>query len=290
MNLTQEECAEQIGVDETTYQRWESGAAKPSLRSQKRLATVFKCSMEELQKLLILEEEVDYLSKISTETSLQPPTSLRNIWTDDISNLELGRRLRERLGVVESLPVYKNLSVYIDVKNRQGDSHIKYTYDLINCGQSPILGEAKSVWFENPSSGIVIEPQTCVRGPCHIHVRRDYANMKHFFCTFPEAIMPGDSITYGFSYSVERMFTQNHYWDQLVPQLARSLEIRVRHNKGFRFLSAYVEKESRGGLSIEHEPDLDAHCSPAGCLDLTFRKLFPEAQSKYSLHWSFDES
>lgn len=285
LGLTQGAVAERTGVDESTYQRWEAGTAKPSTRFHRKLAQALGVPPEAIESLLVLQTEEEALAS----GELPTPTLLNDIWTDEVSHLDLRRLIRARFGEMESMLVYRTLSVDIDIKNRQGDAKIGYRYELINCGSAPILGETKSVWFENQSE-VAIEPTACDRGPCLIRVRRNYPNVKHFFCSFPEAVMPGESISYGFSYQVSRMFTQNHYWDQIVSHLARHLVVKIRHNKGFPFLSAHVEKESLSGLSIESNPDMSIKCSPTGCLDLTFRQLFPEAQSKYSLHWAFDES
>ena len=48
LGLSQEKLAKLVGVKQATVSQWESGISQPSLRSVRKIAHVFQCTIDEL--------------------------------------------------------------------------------------------------------------------------------------------------------------------------------------------------------------------------------------------------
>lgn len=219
------------------------------------------------------------------ETSIQK--FFEAVWLSELTDGEIAKRLQKNISN-SPIPklVYKKAVIDINILNPDGDAKITFSFQGINCGKDPILGETKSVWFENESAGTKIIPARKLIGSCVIHLKRDYGNLKQFFCSFPKAIKPLSSFEYGYEYFVPKMFTNDHYWDQTIPNLTREIIITITHNKQKLFQSAHVSLESNSGITQVPDPDLE-HTFLDGVLKLIWKKKFPNIGTKYTVHWDF---
>ena len=284
LGLSQQQAAERAGIHSVkTYQRWDSGETTPSPGNMRQLALALEVSVQKLQELLDTRGDPETATEAAAPSA---PAPLHHAWTNDVADAEAAQLIRDRFGETESLLVYKDLSVAVDIQNPRGDAKITYVYDVLNCGSQAVFGEMKSIWFENPSPDVQLSALASPDGVCSIKVRRDYENTKHFYCAFPQALRPGETVRYGFAYQVPAMFTQNHYWDQIVPHLTRRLQIGIRHHKRQKFSGAHIESESRFGVSVEPNPNIAVR-EDDGTVHLSWAKDFPTPEAKYSLHWAF---
>lgn len=64
LNITQEELAKKMEVNQSTIASWESGRRKPDIYSVKKLSEIFGCSTDDLLCGIIEEKEKDEKASI----------------------------------------------------------------------------------------------------------------------------------------------------------------------------------------------------------------------------------
>src|SRR5205809_6733213 len=77
VGYTQEQLAEQLGVERTTVARWEAGGTQPQPWQRPNLATALGLSADELQKLLTAPVPAGEAPARSTDAALvEPPSTI----------------------------------------------------------------------------------------------------------------------------------------------------------------------------------------------------------------------
>lgn len=91
---TQKELATFLGVDRTTYTKYETGASEPTFETLSRLATYYQVSIEYLMGLSVSEKEVSTVQTVDTK-ELQQLKELVNQLTPEQQQelLKYGRYL-----------------------------------------------------------------------------------------------------------------------------------------------------------------------------------------------------
>ena len=230
-----------------------------------------------------------YLSRLvgreTAETSVQD--GFEKIWTKGWSDSEAVAK-SQKMGLAKYAPnlLYKKYEININIVNSDGDANIEFYIEAINIGSDPVLGESKSIWIEEGAGKTKIEATNRCNSLIRIEIKRDYSNIKYFYCAFADAVAPGDSICYGYSYFVPKMFVQSHYWDTKVDNLTKSLVVNISHAKGLPFQTAYVEREGNDGILQEPTSNLDI-TSDEKITTIRWNKPFPSRDAKYTINWSF---
>ncbi len=126
----------------------------------------------------------------SLPSELQEPTinkRFREIWTNEqLIKQDKILQTKKLFEKIDDPPLlYTSFDLLIDIKNHAGDCEITWTMDATNIGRKDVLGEPKSIWFENNQSGeINLKVEGHNGAPIRLEIRRDYENYKELLGRF----------------------------------------------------------------------------------------------------------
>lgn len=260
------------GVDEKTVQRWLAGRI-PYARNRWAVAA-------------LLGEDERYLWPTSESDSYQ--ARFRHLWLAAPDEEEAIRQIQRCFGSTlpgQLINIDHRATIVIEP---DGSASIEQSYVSANVSHAPLMTVARDIWFEHPQSEIKVRARTDRPVPMQVEFVRDFPNYKQLLLNFVKPLRPLEVVRFTYGYHASKMFLSDHFWDQRVVALTRSLAVNISHRKRGLLSACVVTGEFQSGTAQECDPDLMIAPSDDQ-VSIAWKKEFPEANGLYRIRWSFDE-
>ncbi len=128
-NLSQEQLAEKIDVTRQTISKWELGETNPNIEQAKKLAKVFKVSLDELTGNSLETEIIDKVAKTEKMTKVIVKLSIVTTILSSIIILCIVLFIASTFIYFRATPVYQGIefSCYLPDINEKFNYNIKYS-------------------------------------------------------------------------------------------------------------------------------------------------------------------